>query len=62
MEKNILTKLYHYTQNNFLIVYNVRRYISVAEYEVYNNQISNNLNTRTNDKRNTKTAIEYRCC
>ena len=44
------------------ITANVRRYISVAEYEVYNNQISNNLNTRTNDKRNTKTAIEYTCC
>lgn len=38
---------------------NVRRYISVAEYEAHNYQINNNLNTRTNDTRNTKTAIEY---
>jgi hypothetical protein len=28
MEKNILTKLYHYTQNNFLIVYNGLEYVS----------------------------------
>jgi hypothetical protein len=42
--------------------HNVRRYISVADYEEHNCQIINNLNTRTNDTRNTKTAIEYTCC
>ncbi len=40
----------------------VRRYISVADYEAQKYQDSNNLNTRTNDTRSTKTAIEYTCC
>ena len=44
------------------IVANVRRYISVADYEALNYQNSNNINTRENDTRNTKTAIKYRCC
>ena len=44
------------------IVANDRRYISVADYEALNYQITNNLNTKTNDTRNTKTAIEYPCC
>ena len=44
------------------IGYNVRRYISVADYEAQNYQINNILNTRTNDTRNTKSAIEYTCC
>ena len=42
--------------------YNDRRYISVADYEAQNCQIIKNLNTRTNDTRNTKPAIEYTCC
>ena len=42
--------------------YNVRRYISVADYEAQNYKISKNLNARENDTRNTKTAIEYTCC
>lgn len=41
---------------------NVRRYISVADYEAENCQPSINFNTRTNDARNTKPAIEYTCC
>lgn len=41
---------------------NVRRYISVADYETRNHQNNKNLNIRTNDKRNTETAIEYACC
>ena len=44
------------------IAANVRRYIPVADYEAQNYHNSKNLNTRTNDTRNTKTAIEYTCC
>ena len=42
--------------------HNVRRYISVADYKAQNYQNSNNLNTRENDTRSTKTAIEYIGC
>ncbi len=48
--------------SNVAFADNVRRYISVADYEAHNYQNSNNLNTRTNDTRNTKPAIEYTCC
>ena len=41
---------------------NVRRYISVADYEARNYQINNKLNTIEDDTRNTETAIEYTCC
>ena len=44
---------------NGTLTHNDRRYISVADYEALNYQNTNNLNTRTNDTRNTKTAIEY---
>ena len=46
----------------YSLTYNDRRYISVADYEAQNYKINNNLNTRANDTRNTKTAIEYTCC
>jgi len=47
---------------SFFISANVRRYILVADYEAQKYKNSNNLNTKENDTRNTKTAIEYTCC